>query len=567
MKITDFFEVNSMLLTIGMIMKNEEKNLPLCLEGIKPILDSLSSELIIVDTGSTDKSVEIAKKYTDDVRYFEWCNDFSAARNVSLQGAKGEWYMFLDADEIFTDVSGIINFFRSGEYKKFNSATYVVRNYKDYEKTEYADFLAPRLTKLLPHTKFEKKIHEGLTTYNYPLKNLENAICDHFGYVMSDETAKSKCERNIPLLLEELEKNPDESMTYMQIIEAYKGIDKDAAMSYCDKGIELNKKTPHYSAHMIYFHKAELLAVEGKSEEALEVIKDRDEFKKRDDVDSIVGIDIDFLYTKAILLKRLERYKEAITAFREYSDFYKDFCIKGKYHTADTMLGAIRYAKPGALAHAMINAVECCIKEKKFNTALDFLSAIPVKEKLSDEPYMALYIKTLIIVCKSLDNYSQIKKVYGGLSDDIKYIFCGYIGSYMSENNVSFAKEILKLHISPDIDKALSIHIDCEEKDLSESGLVSSLKEIKSVMERNEEVRALCKFAAENIKKKIDSKLAAPVSDELSELAKIVKGNIRNLISNGNIAEAKLYLSQLKQLCPMDNEIVVLENMIENSLN
>jgi hypothetical protein len=53
----------------------------------------------------------------------------------------------------------------------------------------------------------------------------------------------------------------------------------------------------------------------------------------------------------------------------------------------------------------------------------------------------------------------------------------------------------------------------------------------------------------------------------IGELAKIVKGNIRNLISNGNIAEAKLYLSQLKALCPMDNEIAVLENMIENSLH
>ena len=567
MRITDFSEVNFMLLTIGIIMKNEEKNLPICLEGIKPILESLSSELIIVDTGSTDKSVEIAKKYTDDVRYFEWCNDFSAARNVTLEGARGEWYMFLDADEFFTDTRGIIEFFKSGEYKNYNSATYVVRNYDDYEKTGYSDFMAPRLTKILPDTKFQKKVHEGLTTYNYPLKNLDNAICDHFGYVTNDETAVNKCKRNLPLLLEELEKNPDESMLYMQVIEAYKGIDEEIALSYCDKGIELNKKTPHYSAHMIYFHKAEILAVNKKLEEALDVIKDRDEFKKRDDVDSVVGTDIDFLYAKATILKRLERNNEAISAFREYSDFYKEYCLKGKHRTSDTMLGAMRYVGPNALAMAMINAVECCIKENKLNTALDFLSAIPIKEKLSDESYMALYIKTLIIVCKSLDNYSQIKRVYKGLSDDIKYIFCGYIGSYMSENDVSFAKEILKLHISPDTDKALSIHINCEENNLSESELVNSLKEIKPVMERNEEVRALCKFAAENIKKKIDNKLSAPVTDELSELAKIVKGNIRNLISNGNIAEAKLYLSQLKQLCPMDNEIVVLENMIENSLN
>ena len=556
-----------MLLTIGMIMKNEEENLPLCLEGLRPILDAISSELIIVDTGSTDNSVEIAKKYTDDIRYFEWCNDFSAARNVSLENAHGEWYMFLDADEFFTETKGIIDFFKSGEYKKYNSATYVVRNYKDYEKTEYADFAAPRLTKLLPHTKFEKCIHEGLNTYNYPLKNIDNAICDHFGYVMTDETAKNKCMRNLPLILKEHEKAPEDSMIYMQLIEAYKGIDEDEALRYCDEGIELNNRIPHYSAHMIYLHKAELLAKKQNYEEALSVIEERENFKKRPDVDSVVGIDIDFYYTKAFILFNMGKTSEAISAFRDYSSFYKEFCIKGKYHTADTMLGAIKYARPEALSNAMITAVRCCIKENKMNTALDFLSSVPVKEKLSDSPYMALYIKTLIVVCKSLDNYSPIKRIYSSLSDDIKYIFCGYIGSYMSEHGVDFAKEVLKLHIGFDIDKALSIYINCEEKDLSETELVNSLKEIKALMERNEEVRALAKFAADSIKKKIDNKLAAPATDELSELAKIVKGNIRNLISNGNIAEAKLYLSQLKALCPMDNEIAVLENMIENSLH
>lgn len=556
-----------MLLTIGMIMKNEEKNLPLCLEGIKPILEALPSELIIVDTGSTDNSVEIAKKYTDDVRYFEWCNDFSAARNVSLDGARGEWYMFLDADEFFTDTSGIINFFKSGEYKKYNSATYVVRNYNDYEKTGYADFIAPRLTKILPHTKFEKSIHEGLNTYAFPLKNLDNAICDHFGYVLTDETAKSKCRRNLPLILNEHEKNPDDSMIYMQLVEAYKGIDEDEALRYCDEGIELNNRVPHYSAHMIYLHKAELLAKKKKYEEAISVIEDRENFKKRPDVDSVVGMDIDFYYTKAFIFVNMEKTAEAVSAFREYSAFYKDFCLKGKYHTVDTMLGGIKYANPDSLANAMITAVKCCIKENKMNTALDFLSSVPIREKLSDSPYMALYIKTLILVCRSLDNYSTVKRIYSSLSDDIKYIFCGYIGSYMSEHGVDFAREVLKLHISSDIDKALSIYINCEEKDLSENELVNSLKEIKSLMEQNEEVRALAKFAADSIKKKIDSKLRTPATDELSELAKIVKGNIRNLISNGNIAEAKLYLSQLKALCPMDNEIAVLENMIENSLH
>ncbi|MBQ8841096.1 MAG: glycosyltransferase, partial [Ruminiclostridium sp.] len=89
-----------MLLTIGMIVKNEEKYLEQCLNGIKPILEQVDSELIIADTGSTDRTVEIAKKFTDNVFYFEWIKDFSAARNSTLEKAKGEWFMFVDGDEV-----------------------------------------------------------------------------------------------------------------------------------------------------------------------------------------------------------------------------------------------------------------------------------------------------------------------------------------------------------------------------------------------------------------------------------------------------------------------------------
>ena len=102
-----------MLLTIGMIVKNEEKYLERCLNGIKPILEQVDSELIIADTGSTDRTVEIARQFTDNVFYFEWIKDFAAARNSTLEKAQGEWYMFVDADEIFESCDEIIHFFNS----------------------------------------------------------------------------------------------------------------------------------------------------------------------------------------------------------------------------------------------------------------------------------------------------------------------------------------------------------------------------------------------------------------------------------------------------------------------
>ena len=70
-------------LSLCMITKNEEKNISRCLDSIKDIVD----EIIIVDTGSTDKTIEIAKSYGANIYHYKWNNDFSKARNVSLQKA------------------------------------------------------------------------------------------------------------------------------------------------------------------------------------------------------------------------------------------------------------------------------------------------------------------------------------------------------------------------------------------------------------------------------------------------------------------------------------------------
>lgn len=82
-------------LSICMIVKNEEKNIARCLESIKEIAD----EIIIVDTGSSDKTIDICKNYSVKLINYEWNNDFSEARNVSLQHATKDYILFLDADE------------------------------------------------------------------------------------------------------------------------------------------------------------------------------------------------------------------------------------------------------------------------------------------------------------------------------------------------------------------------------------------------------------------------------------------------------------------------------------
>ena len=83
-------------LTLCMIVKNEEATLPLTLASVKDVVD----EMVVVDTGSGDRTCEIAREFGARVYHFEWCDDFAAARNECLKHAKGDWILVLDADEV-----------------------------------------------------------------------------------------------------------------------------------------------------------------------------------------------------------------------------------------------------------------------------------------------------------------------------------------------------------------------------------------------------------------------------------------------------------------------------------
>ena len=83
-------------ISLCMIVKNEENTLSRCLDSVRGAVD----EIIIVDTGSSDRTVEIAKRYTDKVYGFDWIDDFSAARNFAFSKASSEYCMWLDADDV-----------------------------------------------------------------------------------------------------------------------------------------------------------------------------------------------------------------------------------------------------------------------------------------------------------------------------------------------------------------------------------------------------------------------------------------------------------------------------------
>ncbi len=213
-------------LTISLLVSNNIKTIRKCLDSIKPLLDGLPSELIIVDTvgeENSDGSLAIAREYTDKIVRFEWCNDFAAARNAGLKLAKGEWFLFLDDDEWFEDATPIINFLNNDD-GTYNSCYYRVRNYKNYKDDDYKDIYVSRFARLTPDTIFIDKIHEHFNKSYTPFYNLD-CYAHHYGYVfLNHETKMAKSRRNIIPLLEILDENPRHLRAIAQLLQEYRFI-------------------------------------------------------------------------------------------------------------------------------------------------------------------------------------------------------------------------------------------------------------------------------------------------------------------------------------------------------
>jgi glycosyltransferase involved in cell wall biosynthesis len=197
-------------ISLCMIVKNEELRLPRCLESVRGLVD----EYVIVDTGSTDRTKEIAKSFGAKVLSFAWSDDFSEARNESLRHAKGDWIIFLDADETLN---------RSGEsdcLKKAASAPgidayYVpILNPDTNHGSESTVGSAVRFFRKYPGIRFAGRVHESVDRFLSGVgarAARSTFIIEHYGYGLDRDIVRKKYERNLNLLEKELEENPSDA--------------------------------------------------------------------------------------------------------------------------------------------------------------------------------------------------------------------------------------------------------------------------------------------------------------------------------------------------------------------
>jgi len=337
------------ILSIGLIVKNEEKYLKSCLSGIKPILDSLDAELVITDTGSIDNTVNIAKEFTDKINFFEWCNDFSKARNFNMNSCSGKWYMYIDADEILVNSQDIIDFFQKKMYLKYNGLSVIIRSFYDKSCTNYSDYRPLRLFERKPDVQFKYAVHEMLTKFDTDNMYISNAVFNHYGYINDANGRFNKKKKNYMLVMERLVKDEPQSIrNYLQLAMAYLSI-SNYKMAYlvCKNSLLLCEELGIYGCigfYRAFYHY--MLLSEYRMNDLQNVLKTADRYFSVFKTESFSNLNIyDILMNTFYDIREYDRVGDF---YEKYISLFKK--IKNGFHADD----------------------ELCI-EKLLNTEIDYL--------------------------------------------------------------------------------------------------------------------------------------------------------------------------------------------------
>ncbi len=215
----------SMKISACVIVKNEEKVIGRWLD----CMEKIAHEIIVVDTGSTDKTIEIVKNRNHKVYHYLWENDFSKAKNYAIAQATGDWILFLDADEYFTEAClKTVPIHIEKQHRNKNIDAIVCRLYNidsDCKGRIISTFSNLRIFRNMPYLRYHGNVHEMLKndSRNLNLCMMEKEIqIYHTGY--SSSILKGKLERNLKLLQDDITKNGDKPDLYHYFCDCYHGL-------------------------------------------------------------------------------------------------------------------------------------------------------------------------------------------------------------------------------------------------------------------------------------------------------------------------------------------------------
>lgn len=252
-------------LSLSMIVKNEEATIERVLSCARTFCD----EMIVVDTGSTDRTVELAEKMGAKVYHFEWIEDFAAARNYSLEQCTCDWVIWLDADDVVTEECQ--QKFRELKETDLNdslNAIFMPYNYH-YDAEDNCTLVnrRERMFRRAAGFRWQHPIHEVIYTYGHTTARMDIWIEHRY------PPGKNSPHRNMRILAKAMQKEENmnsERMVYIAAKELRSQGMFDKAVEYFDRYLSLNPHRVGWMVYDIYMGKGHCHKALGQLEEARE---------------------------------------------------------------------------------------------------------------------------------------------------------------------------------------------------------------------------------------------------------------------------------------------------------
>ncbi len=326
-------------ISVCIIARNEEQHIEECLKRIKPY----HYEIVLVDTGSTDKTLEIAAKYTDKIYHFDWINDFSAAKNFAVLKASNDWILSLDCDEYLEHLdekelsglmaqyperagrillrnrfrqNGLTNFENVRLCRFFNRKYYCFSGKIHEQVTPLADFRTGNGK--APDGGFS--VYKDMTATSLPIPVYAAPITVlHVGYDGSEEEMQAKSRRNIALLEQELKTAGPDAYLYYQLAQSCMKLkDYEKAYEWFNLGLSMDiEPSQDYVQNMVESYGYCLLDMK-RFQEALQL----------ENIYEVFAVRADFVFLMGLIYMNNGLFTEAVEEFIKCTSM-EQFSVEG----------------------------------------------------------------------------------------------------------------------------------------------------------------------------------------------------------------------------------------------
>jgi glycosyltransferase involved in cell wall biosynthesis len=243
-------------ISLCVIARDEERFIGDCLASARAFVD----EIVVLDTGSTDRTPEIAREFGARVETFEWHDDFAAARNAAIDFATCDWILMLDADERLQPASGqLMRAFVASRPTGVTGYAPRIESLVDAGSEDFRISHCNRLFQRATTTRYTGTIHEDLIYVPDPTRTVTARIEDiritHLGYRQDVVDTRQKFERNKRLLLRAVATQPDDPLLLYYLGMGRASAEQPAeAAEYFRQSLTHSSKRPHWSTVDVYEH-------------------------------------------------------------------------------------------------------------------------------------------------------------------------------------------------------------------------------------------------------------------------------------------------------------------------